>query len=190
MGKRGYMAVTVAALVVGASLSAVVANARQPWDSNPFFGSTEGTSMVVPPPASNLVASESEGTFTATHLGNGTYTAETTQDYGRHVEGEPEHQDQCAFVDGTLTLVAANGDELHVALDSDRSVTCAPEGQTMPAPNDVYTTTLFGEITGGTGRFTDATGYIFSEGTQTLNADRVSSVDEADIYGDIDIKGE
>jgi hypothetical protein len=120
-------------------------------------------------------------------MGNGTYTAETTQNYPRHVESGMENAaGQCAFVDGTLEFVAANGDVLNVDVDADRSVNCAPPGQppTGAAPGDVYTLTMVGEIVGGTGRFAEATGFIFSEGTSIVQDDG-TTVDEADIFGEI-----
>jgi hypothetical protein len=191
MGKRGYMVAAVASIVVGASLSAVVAQAAHPWDANPFFGSSEGGSQVTDI-IGQAIISESEGDFQATHIGNGTYTAALSQNYPRHVESGMENASgQCAFVDGEIVLTAANGDQINVDVDADRSVTCAPPGQppTGAAPGDIYTSTIFGEIVGGTGRFADVTGYIFSEGTSEVTGPG-TTIDNADVYGDIQIGGE
>lgn len=187
MGKRGYMIVAVAAIVVGASLSGVVAQASHPWDANPFFGSSEGNSQVTGVAA--LISTTSAGDFQATHIGNGTYTATLTQNYPRHIESGMENAaGQCAFVDGQIVLTAADGSQINVDVDADRSVSCAPQGQppTGASVGDVYTSTIFGEITGGTGRFVDVTGYIFSEGTSEITGPG-TTVDQADVYGDIQI---
>ena len=186
MIKRGYVAVAVISLTAGMMLSTVGAQAMPPWDNNPLFGESEGASQVT---GFNMgiVTAEGSGTFHANHFGNGTYTAATTQNYPRHIESGMENpMGQCAFVDGTLELMAANGDVLNVNIDADRSVTCAPADQppTGAEEGDVYTTTLFGEIAGGTGRFAEATGFLFSEGTSIVQADG-TTVDEADIFGDI-----
>jgi hypothetical protein len=184
--KRGYLAVAVVSMAVGMMFSSIGAWAMPPWDATPFFGTSEGSSAVTGF-SGVLINSESAGTFHANHLGNGTYTAATTQNYPRHIESGMENAaGQCAFVDGTIELTAADGDVLNVDVDADRSVNCAPAGQppTGAAPGDVYTSTLFGEIVGGTGRFANATGFIFSAGTATVQPDG-TTVDEADIFGDI-----
>lgn len=187
MGKRGYMIMAVTAIVVGASLSSVVAQASHPWDANPFFGSSDGNSQVTG--VTPLVTSTSEGDFQATHIGNGTYTASLSQNYPRHVESGMENaMGQCAFLDGEIVLTAADGSQINVDVDADRSVSCAPQGQPPSGAmvGDVYTSTVFGEITGGTGRFADVTGYIFSEGTSEVTGPG-TTVDTADVYGDIQI---
>ncbi|MGH2754398.1 MAG: hypothetical protein ACRDLB_08170 [Actinomycetota bacterium] len=184
--KRGYVAVAAISMTVGMMLTTVGAQAMPPWDNNPLFGESEGASQVT---GINMgvVSATSSGTFHANHFGSGTYTAVTTQNYPRHVESGMENpMGQCAFVDGTLELTAANGDVLNVDVDADRSVTCAPPDQppTGAAEGDVYTTTLFGVITGGTGRFAEASGFLFSEGTSVVG-EPGTTVDEADIFGDI-----
>ena len=59
--------------------------------------------------------------------------------------------------DGTFTVVAANGDQL-----------TGPTTFTAPLPGDnVHTTTAVLTITGGTGRFADASGTLTSENLET-----------------------
>ena len=100
----------------------------------------------------------------------------------------------CAFVeDGSrpgLIITAANGDQIFGNIDDDRSVVCAPQSQTgVPMAGDEYYSTLYITVTGGTGRFSDASGWLFSEGTSTLTAFTGvgSTADDAGtILGDID----
>jgi hypothetical protein len=55
-------------------------------------------------------------------------------------------------VNGRMTLVAANGDELHLTYEA----VSDPAG--IPAPGTVITVTSDNVIVGGTGRFANATG--------------------------------
>lgn len=187
----------VVGMVIGAfAFGAVAANAAKKYEDRPFSGVLEGTSTSSPNMEMELTAT-STGTINATHIGNGTYTLISDQDYDRHTE--EEHPSQCAFVedgmdtDGThgLTIVAANGDEIHGFVDDDRSVLCAPQEQMQPMVGDIYYSTLFITVKGGTGRFADATGWLFSEGTSTLQTldpgtGEATSTDEALVLGDID----
>ena len=177
---RGF--ITGAVLTLGL----VLTMGAKPWDARPFLGTSEGTSQVTGITA-GIVSAVSTGTINATHIGEGTYTATTTHDYPRHLEQDHPFGN-CAFVNGMIEITAANGDVINGDLDGDRSVVCAPDeqGPVPPAEGDVYVSTLFIHVTGGTGRFADATGWLFSEGTSTLQEDPSMSVDEADIFGDID----
>jgi hypothetical protein len=185
----------VVGMVIGAfAFGAVAANAAKKWDNRPFSGVIEGTTT--PTGMSGMtVSTESEGTLIATHVGNSTYTLVSDQDYERHAE--EEHPGQCAFIedgmDGPtpappppgLIITAANGDEIFGHLDDDRSVVCAPDDQGSPMEGDIYHSTMYFNVDGGTGRFTDADGWLFLDGDSTLNANGTSS-DEALIIGDID----
>ena len=186
----------VVGMVIGAfAFGAVAANAAKKYEERPFSGVTEGTTDAQFNPASGEVVSMSTGTINATHIGEGTYEIVSDQDYGRHVE-EQHTVGNCAFVEDAsgpgVVITAANGDEIHGAIDDDRSVVCAPDTQTGP-PNvgDVYLSTLYIDVTGGTGRFADATGWLFSEGTSTLTdfnplTGASATEDESTILGDID----
>lgn len=192
------MGLTAGAIVFG-TLSA---QAADKYDDRPFSGASTGTSTAnATGPGS--VASVGTGTLNATHIGNAEYTIEANQDYPRHQESNTDHpMGQCAFIedgedgDGTpgLVITAANGDEIFGYIDDDRSVSCAPDAQppTGPAVGDVYTSTIFVNVIGGTGRFVDASGWLFSEGEATVTGVRglpapgADTSDVATILGDID----
>jgi hypothetical protein len=191
----------IVGMVVGAfAFGAIAATAAPKYDDRPFSGVLEGTSEsapnFAPGPDQGEINSTSTGSINATHIGEGTYTIVSDQDYGRHME-EQHVMGNCAFVeDGAMgqgvVIVAANGDEIHGAIDDDRSVICAPDSQTGdPMTGDIYHSTLYVDVVGGTGRFADATGWLFSEGTSTLltldpNTGEATSEDEALVLGDID----
>lgn len=176
-----------AGLLAGAVTFGAVAVHAAPQEARPFEGVLEGASQVTGI-SGGIVSSESAGTIQATHIGNGTYELLSDQDYPRHLEEEHPFGN-CAFVEGELVITAADGDELHAHVDGDRSVVCAPDeqGPVPPAPGDVYYSTVFSEVTGGTGRFADATGWLFSEGTSTLGDPASGPTEDlSTIYGDID----
>ena len=186
-----------AGLLAGAvTFGAVAAQAADKWDDRPFLGSATGTSTA------GLTGTTGTGTINATHIGDATYTIAANQDYPRHVEQSDHPTGQCAFVeDGVngdntpgFVITAANGDQIFGYIDDDRSVTCAPDNQppTGPAVGNVYTSTLYIEVIGGTGRFADATGWLFSEGESTITGLQgpptpgASADDVSSILGDID----
>lgn len=198
LGTGLVIGMTAGALVFGA----LSAQAAKKWDERPFLGTAEGPSTAnATGPGS--VASEGTGTINATHIGEGEYTTDVNQDYPRHVESNTDHPTgQCAFVedgedgDGTpgFVITAANGDQIFGYVDDDRSVTCAPDDQppTGPAVGDIYISTLYINVIGGTGRFADATGWLFSEGESTVTAVRglpapgADASDVSSVLGDID----
>jgi len=190
-------------IIVGAvAFGAVAAQAADKYDDRPFSGATTGTSTAnATGPGS--VSGDGTGTLIATHVGSSTYTLDTNQNYPRHMESNTDHPTgQCGFVedgddtDGSpgLVITSANGDQLFGFIDDDRSVVCAPDSQapTGPAVGEVYTTTLYITVMGGTGRFEDATGWLFSEGESTVTAVRglpapgADASDAGTILGDID----
>jgi hypothetical protein len=190
--RRTYVGVGLGlALVAGSIGVAVAQGAGNPFENRPFRGTSEGTSAVVGI-QNGVVMTESEGTFIASHLGRGTYEAELVQDYARHPDP------QCAFVSGDIELTAANGDELRLRTDAPgmpgnpqaqgRSVVCAPEDQppTGPEEGDIYLSTLYLDVVGGTGRFADASGWVFSRGTSEVQENVTETVDAAAMLGDID----
>ena len=185
---------TALGLAVGLLVSGgVAAFAADKYDNQPFSGATTGTTTAAPNPDTGQVDSTSTGNLIATHVGNSTYTITASQDYARHQE-EEHVVGNCAFVeDGAgpgFVITSASGDQINGNIDDDRSVTCAPDSQTGdPQIGDQYYTTLYIRVTGGTGRFSDASGWLFAEGTSTLqsvDAEGAHFTDESTILGDID----
>ena len=182
--------IAVAAACAAMVWQVVGATASKTHDARPFEGVTNGTSTVAPG-AGPLINSTGRGNLQALHLGRGTYEIQATQDYGRHVEAEPDHLpgNNCAFVNGTITLRAANGDQVNGDIDGDRSVACVDQETPGPGPDARYLSTLYVEVTGGSGRFADASGYFFSRGTSTftgIGATGATFDDRAVLFGDID----
>jgi hypothetical protein len=189
-------------IIVGAvAVGAAGAQAADKFDDRPFSGAATGTSSAtfgMP----GTVTGVGAGTLNATHIGNAEYVLNTNQDYPRHMESNIDHATgQCAFIedgedgDGTpgLVITAANGDSINGYVDDDRSVTCAPEDQSPAGAQvgDVYQSTVYITVIGGTGRFEDASGWLFSEGESTItNVDvptlTASADDVSTILGDID----
>ena len=146
--------------VPSASLSGVASQsegggpttARQPDRSVPFTGTLNGTVMVTPldPPLAEVLI---DATGTATHLGF------------FHLEVPHRVSFATATGDGTYTFAAANGDLLiaHFTGVADTST-------------QIFTIVEHATITGGTGRFANATGsftvhrsYDVAAGTTTGN---------------------
>ena len=186
-----------AGLLAGAvTFGAVAAQAADKYDDRPFSGATTGTSTA------GFSGVAGSGTLNATHIGNATYTIAANQDYPRHQEQSDHPTGQCGFVEDGVNgdntpgfiITAADGDQIFGHIDDDRSVVCAPDNQPPSGPSvgDVYTSTLYIEVIGGTGRFSDATGWLFSEGESTITALRglpnpgADSSDVSTILGDID----
>jgi hypothetical protein len=174
----------------GAMVFSVIAVQAAPQENRPFEAILEGGTQVVGF-SGGAVSTQSAGNIRGTHIGNGTYTITADQDYLRHQEDSTQHLvGNCAFVEDDesgLVITAANGDQIFGDIDDDRSVVCAPQTQTAPPqPGDVYYSTIFTNVTGGSGRFADASGWLFSEGTSVLGASLATTEDEAQVYGDID----
>ena len=181
--KRTILVALAVALTM-AAWQVVAATASDTHEAKPFEGTSQGTQTVGP-----TGASSGTGTVQALHLGSGTYTINSTQDFARHVEGEHGPGNNCAFIDGTITLTAADGDQLEGDIDNDRSVSCVSQETPGPGPDAEYLTTLYVNVTGGTGRFADATGYYFSRVTSTLTGGSMTGAnfdDVAVLFGDID----
>ncbi len=178
----------VVGMVIGAfAFGASSVLASNPHENRPFQGTLEGSSAVTGP-ATGGFAATSTGTINATHIGNGEYVLESTQDYARH-EGEVDHPEgDCGFVDGTFDITAANGDVLNGELDGDRSVVCVLEEFAGPGTDVSYLSTLYINVVGGSGRFSDATGWLFSRGTSTadLPPSGTTFADSGIVLGDID----
>ena len=181
--RNGVIAGVVTFLLLGAATAVLGSN---PHENKPLQGTLQGASTITGVSGA-VVSSTSTGTLSASHFGSGTYELVSTQDYGRHVEAQHPAGD-CAFVDGTMTLTAANGDEMTGDVDADRSVICVSEEFPGPGSDAEYQSTLVVDVTGGTGRFADATGWFFSRSTSTADAPPAGTTftDVGGLWGDID----
>ena len=151
--KRAFAAaISAAALLSGACgqpVSPVNPSSVQPGnavaatESVPFKGSFEGTQTVTPLPG-GVGSVTGSGTGTATHLGQFSVAFPHTVTFATRT-GE-----------GTYTFTAANGDTL----------TASFVGQATPQGSSV-SIVEHGRITGGTGRFADASGTFTVERTFT-----------------------
>jgi len=137
MFKRKLMMLAGLAVAVVA-LGPASASANAGGTDRPFMGTVSGTVSL------NVLtgAMTAHGEGVATHLGE--YTA--------GLEGTATITPTGVFGSGTQTTVAANGDELT------GTYTLATPG----APGVAHTTTIVTTATGGTGRFSDASGTLTS----------------------------
>ena len=182
--RNGLITGLMAFAVFGA---ANVALGASPWENRPFLGDSTGTTEITGAAPGGFAAT-SAGTINATHIGQGTYELETTQNYARHVEVPDPAANNCAFVEGTMTIQAANGDQINGEVEPNRSVACVDTETPGPGADQGYLSTLYIEVTGGTGRFADATGWFFSRGTSTAQTSPPgANFDDAGVVlGDID----
>lgn len=136
----------LAATVLLAALTAFAvtsAAADTGGTDRPFAGTLAGSAIAVPdlscpfPPG---VRTHPEASGVASHLG----LVSMTSSHCPLLDGRS--------VDGHMTLVAANGDELYMTYEG----VSDPVG--IPAPGTVITFTSDNVIVGGTGRFANATG--------------------------------
>jgi hypothetical protein len=127
---------TAAIYPIGTTLQADVASPVEARERVPFRGRLVGEVTRTPlnPP---LVSALVEGTGQAAHLGRYTFTFQNVVNTSTMIGT------------GTLTITAANGD----TLTADVTGTAGPSG----TPNVVHVVET-ATITGGTGRFADATG--------------------------------
>lgn len=128
---------TLAAAVVAMLVAAVAVKASPA--SRPFTGSMTGITTFVPDASCPIgLRTDTAATGTASHLGKFTYTS--------------SHCSGVTFA-GEQTMVAANGDKLFADYQSTGPPVFPPtEVGTVYAVRTAFT------ITGGTGRFADATG--------------------------------
>jgi hypothetical protein len=122
------------------ALSPTSAAAKAGGTDRPMQGTTLGDVTVTLAPGLPM---EADVTGVTTHLGK----------YTGHLEGTAEIIGGTVFGEGTFTLVAANGDQL--------SGTFALTGP--PPSGAVHPVSTVLTITGGTGRFADASGTITVE---------------------------
>ena len=131
------VAVLLCALV---ALLVTAAAADTGGTERPFTGKLAGSATFPDDPSCPLrFRTVSEGSGTASHLGRVSMTS-------NHCFDLPNLMTQ-----GQFTLVAANGDELHMTYGG----TCNPP---IPPLGGITTCVANNVIVGGTGRFADATG--------------------------------
>jgi hypothetical protein len=147
-GRRLLVLTSMVTALVAATPGVGVA-ARGGTD-RPVKGTTSGTSTL--DLATGTGTSQGTGTFS--HLGRATYTLNFTF--------APTGPTTIAL-SGTGTLVAANGDQVFATLTG----TSTPPSL-MPFVGEVVDFTVVSTITGGTGRFSDASGTLTSTGSQEV----------------------
>ena len=129
--------ITLAGLALAVvAISPASAPAKAGGTDRPVKGTSSGTVSL------NVLT----GAFTADAAGVGTHLGE----YTVAIEGTVAITPEGAFGSGTATIVAANGDQMT------GTVTLATPGQ----PSVAHTTTSVMTVTGGTGRFADASGTL------------------------------
>lgn len=131
-----------ALLAAFAGFAVTAATADTARTARPFTGTLVGSATFPEDPSCPLTGRRtwSEASGTASHLGLVTLVSNHCTPPANEITG------------GQMTLVAANGDELHMTY----SGTCtAPP---FPPVGEVLTCSTDNVIVGGTGRFADATG--------------------------------
>lgn len=135
----------IAALIAVAVIAVVPAagQAKRGGTDRPFKGETSGT---FPPSQPGIV----EGTFQATQIGKATYFSDNVS--------VPQNGADLSYT-GDLVITAANGDKLFASGTGSGTLSpgCSGPGEC------VATLTITDTITGGTGRFEDASGSYVSE---------------------------
>lgn len=171
--------IVFALVVLTLSVTAGTVLAGKGGSDRPFAGNSSGTStfpdnvneagdILAPDDVTGIFHNTSEGTFIASHLGKGTFTGESTQNW---LTGSPSGI--CGDVTGTIVLTAANGDTISGDVVSPSTV-CE-----LDPPNDLtlYESTLHIDIISGTGRFAGASGDFVSTSTHTKIDAGSASVD-------------
>jgi hypothetical protein len=152
-GRTKGVALLAAAAAIAAGTLASAASAGQ---GVPFNGSYTGTS------------SRSGSTVTITATGQATHLGESSEAITTAVTFSAA---PCGSVAGTGTATAANGDELVF----NTSGTICPEG------GGLFVLSITRTITGGTGRFVDASGTLAVNGTANLVTEALSYTVEGSI---------
>jgi hypothetical protein len=147
-----FLLVSMDLLVIGGVSPPVNAAA-----SRPFVADFAGQAVFTPTSTPGIFAGTGSGAGSATHLGGFTIAVNEMLDV-TSPSGE-------VVLQGRAIVVAANGDELHWTY----SGTGTPPSET----GDVLITGTF-TITGGSGRFTDATGQGSFEGVGNVVTGRAS----------------
>lgn len=174
LGRMTFLALAVLIVSAYGLLGAQAA----PNEFRPFEGTFTGTNQTTAPTGPGEFGFSGNGTYQATHLGSGTFTSTGNIEYQRHQQRDHA---ECGFVNGQLEMTAPDGSTLNGEIDPDRSVNCQ---DTLTGPFQV---TLYVEVTGGTGRFENATGWYFVKSTSTPSTGVPGSFNEAGyVLGSID----
>lgn len=129
-------------IVIGLAVLFVLhASSSAAGTSVPFKGNWSGSTVSAVPQSETVVLVVSSGSGNLAHLGN----FEMTSPHLTYLD--------TLRIEGTQIFTAANGDEIYATI----------EGQLSPNPNGTLSGAIAGVITGGTGRFSDASGtYTFN----------------------------
>jgi hypothetical protein len=156
MSMRKLMTLAGLALAV-AAISPASAPAKAGGTDRPVKGTISGTVSL------NVLT----GAFTADAMGLTTHDGE----YTVSLEGAVAITQEGVFGSGTGTIVAANGDQMT------GTFTLETPGQ----PGVAHTTTIVMTVTGGTGRFSDASGTLTSiNEVSPISFDGVTLVNSVD----------
>ena len=152
--RRKLPLLLVVTLVVALAGSA---GAATKGSNRPMKASTSGTSTSDATGAP-IVVSASSGTGQVSHLGSSAYQLNTTQDWS----GYDMTTFPCGVIQpgSTMSFTAANG---HMVSGTVSGTVC----EQFPPAMTSYVSTLTVTITGGTGRFTGATGTLTGSGVST-----------------------
>lgn len=153
----GVLALSLALVVAGGGTPHAAASAEAP-----FRAHFEVPMSLTADPACRGFRVSGTGTGRATHMGSATISVDECVDFAM----EPGR----VHVYGSLVLTAANGDELHVSVDKVGD----PPGPT----GDAHVAGPY-VVTGGTGRFSGATG----AGSTTTDANVITSTAIAELVG-------
>lgn len=144
---NGRRLLVFSSLLVAFSVAAPgVAAGKRGGTDRPAKGSTSGTSAI----DAATGAGTSQGTGTFSHLGKSTYTLSFTST----VTGPTT-----IAVSGTGTVVAPNGDQVFATFTG-----TGTSPSLVPVVGQILDSTVVFTITGGTGRFSDATGTLTATG--------------------------
>lgn len=172
---RGAIALTLGITM----LLALAAPAAAANPTRPFAGRATGTSTLVPIlqpiaacPAGSMWLATEHGTGNFAHLGLVHYTLEQC------AAANMETGEGWTTQNGTITLVAANGDRLF--LSHSMTFTATP----MPVPTTAISH-LDWSVTGGTGRFADADGSGEATWSVVYAADLSGAVSSSSWWGAI-----
>ena len=142
---RTMLAILAAAVAVLLATPLVATAAT----TTPFKSEITAQSSFAETPVPGVLTLTGSGVGHASHLGNVTISTTETLDFVTSPGG-------LVIRDGTMVMLAANGDELHWAYEGAGSL---PDAQGISAFSGTFL------VTGGTGRLVDATGSGTFQGT-------------------------
>ncbi len=154
---QSAMALSLTLVVSGGGMPSAAASSE-----TPFRAAFDVAMSLTPDPGCGGFRVSGTGIGRATHLGAATITVDECVDFAM----EPGR----VHVYGSLVLTAANGDQLHVSVDKVGDLP-GPTGDAHVAGPYV--------VSGGTGRFAEATG----SGTTTTDANVITSTATAKLVG-------